>query len=143
MLWHLMLRQVWTRALWSIRFQSPCEVRTQLRQSRRDLPWRADLSLQIAGKCVGRESWLHIKESVYSTCRFLGSCFLSDKNNKNNFRVFSSCMFFSILVMFRSQSTTGPSLQKGEGFEGFSFLFSFVAHAGTQEFLFVIGISLT
>ena len=49
---------------WSIRVQSPHEVRTQLRQSRRDLPWWADLILQRVGKCVGRESWLHVKESV-------------------------------------------------------------------------------
>lgn len=80
------------RLFWSIRVQSPREVRTQLRQSRRDLPWWADLILQGPGNCVGRGSWLHVRKSVYSTWRFLGSCFLSD-NNKNNFRLFSSGLF--------------------------------------------------
>lgn len=78
---------------WSIRVQTLHEVRSKLRRGRRDLPWWTDLICQRVGKCSGRESWLHTKEPVYSTCRFLGSCFLSDNNNKSNFSAFSSCLF--------------------------------------------------
>lgn len=78
---------------WKVRAQSPREGRAQLRQSRTELPWWAALLPRRVGKCVERDSWLHIKESVYSTCRFLRSCFLSDNNNKN---IFSLLFFISV-----------------------------------------------
>lgn len=49
---------------------------------------------------------------------------------------------FSALEMFRSQSTTGTFLQKGCFFYWAVFLFSFVAHVGISEILFIIGICL-
>lgn len=86
---------------WSIWVQSPHEGPSWGRAGEISLGGQTWFWREL--RSVLEESWLHIKEPVYWICRFLGSRFLSDNNNKDNFRVFSLCLFFSVFDVFWSQ----------------------------------------
>lgn len=93
LLWYCVLWQVWIVAFLEHQSSNPAqsEASAETGQERISLGGQTWLTRELGS--AGRGSWLHIKEPVHSTCRFLGSCFLSDNNNKSNFRAFSACLF--------------------------------------------------